>query len=100
MVLKVRHLQGRQFSMVADVHRYFRHMGNMFHSAWVSVCQVNFSWIFCSAHLDPMFLADFAVDKVFCWSQVNHCVDPDCLFFSVELYFDHDMVFVVSSVSV
>ena len=68
MVLKVCHLEGCQFPMVANVHRYFRLMGNGSHSAWFSVRQVNLPWILCFDHLDHVFFSDFPVDKVFCCS--------------------------------
>ena len=94
MVLKVHHLEGCHFPMIADIHRYFHHMDNRSHSAGFSVHEINLPWFFCIDHFDPVFFADFAVDKVLCCSLVDHCIDCDYSFFSVELYLDHDVVFV------
>jgi len=83
MVLEVCHLEGSQFPMATNVHRYLRHMGNRAHSAWFSVRKVNLHWVFCLDHLDYVFVADFLVDEVFCCSGVNHGVDCDLLFCAV-----------------
>jgi len=77
MVSEICHLQGCKFPMATNVHRYFRHMGNRSHSAWFSVRKLNLPWVFCFDHLDPVFVADFSVDEVFCSSGVNHGVDRD-----------------------
>jgi len=77
MVLDICHLEGRLFPMATNLHRYFRHMGNRSHSAWFSIRKVNLPGVFCFDHLDPVFVADFSVNEVFCCSRVNHGVDSD-----------------------
>jgi len=61
MVLEICHLDGCQFPMATNVHRYFRHMGNRTHSAWFSVRKVNLLGVFCFDHLDPVFVANCSV---------------------------------------
>jgi len=77
MVLEIRHLEGCQFPMATNVHRYFRQMGNRSHNTWFSVGQVNFPWVFCFDNLDPVFVADFSVNEVSGCSGVNHGIDSD-----------------------
>jgi len=77
MVFEVCHLEGCQFPMTTNIHRYFPHMGNRAHSAWFSVRKVNLRGVFCIDHLDPLFIADFSVDEGFCYSWVDHGVDCD-----------------------
>jgi len=66
MVLELCHLEGRQLPVATNIHKEFRHMGNRAHSAWFAVCEVNLPWVFSLDHLDPVFVADFLVDKVLC----------------------------------
>jgi len=66
MILEIRHLEGCQFPMATNVHRYFRHMGNWTHSAWFSVRKVNLPGVFRFDDLDPVFVAAFLVNEVFC----------------------------------
>jgi len=75
MVSEICHLEGCQFPMTTNIHRYFRHMGDRAHSAWFSICEVDLPWVFCLDHLDPLFVADLSVDEVFYYSGVNHGVD-------------------------
>ena len=77
MVLEICHLEGCQFPMATNVHRYLRHMGNRSHSAWFSVRKVDLQRAFCFDHLGPVFVEDFSVDEVFCGSGGNHGVDCD-----------------------
>jgi len=77
MIVEICHLEGRHFPLAVDAHRYFCHMGNRAHRAWLSICEVNLPWVFCLEHLDPVFVADFFVDEVFCCSRVNHSIDSD-----------------------
>jgi len=77
MVLEVCHLEGCQFPMATNVHRYLRHMGNGAQSAWFSVHMVNLAWVFCFDRLDSVFVADFSVDEVFCCSGVHYSIDCD-----------------------
>jgi len=79
MVLEVRYLEGRQFAIPTNVHRYFRKMGDRAQSAWFSVRKENIAWVSCYDHLDPVFVVDFFVDEVFHCSWVNHGVDCDQL---------------------
>jgi len=95
MVLEVCHLEGRQFPMTTNVHSYFRHMSNRSHSPWFSVYKVNQRVVFCFDHLDPVFVAEFSVNEVFCCSLVNHGIDSDKLLFAMLLSLDHDIVIVV-----
>jgi len=37
-------------------------------TSWFSVREVNLPWVFCFDYLDPVFVADFSVDEVFCCS--------------------------------
>jgi len=68
MVLEICHLEGCQFRMATKVNRYFCHMGNGAHSGRFSVRKLNLPGVFCFHHLDPVFVADFSVDEVFCCS--------------------------------
>jgi len=77
MGLEICHLESCRFPMATNVHRYFRHMGNRSHNTWFSVRKVNFPWVFCFDHLDPVFVADLSVNKVLCCSLVNHGVYSD-----------------------
>jgi len=56
MVLEICHLEGCQFPMATNVHRYFRHMGNGTHSAWFSVRKVNLPGVFALIILIPCLL--------------------------------------------
>ena len=75
MVLEICHLEDCQFPMAADVHRYVPHMGNLSHSPWFPVSEVNLAGVFCFDYFDPVFVAHFSVYEVFCCSLVNHGVD-------------------------
>jgi len=70
-------VEGCQFRMATNVHRDFRHMGHRPHSTWLSVWKVNLPGVICFDHLDPVFVADFSVNEVFCCFSVNHGVDSD-----------------------
>ena len=95
MVLKIGHLEGCQFPMVANVLRYCCHMGNGSHRAELLFHQVNLPFNFCFDHLDIIFLADFFVDEVSRCSSVNHGVDVDCFFVAMQLQFDHNIVLII-----
>ena len=77
MVLKICNFESCQFPMVADVHRYFRHMGNRSHCAEFAIRQVNLHFNFCFDHLDPVLLANLFVDKAFRGYCVNDSIDVD-----------------------
>jgi len=68
MVSEICHLESCQFPIATNVHRYFRHMGDWAHSAWFSLRKVNLPWVLAFDHLDPVFVADFSIDEVFCCS--------------------------------
>ena len=68
MVLEVGHLEGCQFPMAIDIHRYFRNVGNRSHSAGFSIRKVNLSWVCRFDLVDPVFVAYFLVNEVLCCS--------------------------------
>jgi len=75
MVLEVHTLEGCQFPMSTNVHRYFPHMGNKTHGTWFAVFKVNLPAVFTVDHLAPIFVVELFIDKVIYCSGVNLGVD-------------------------